>query len=451
MARLPTVAIIGRPNTGKSTLFNRLIGSRRAIESDIAGTTRDHVVYRFETPEMDYLLLDTGGIGGGSTDRDFEDDVAEQSLVALEAADLIIFTINSQEELTAADYKVIDILRKQKRGHVPVILVPTKCDNFSDIDNIMPQYYKLGIGEEVIAISAIHRIGVEELEEKIIEQLKKLQFKKISKEETTVETPPRVAIIGKPNVGKSSIVNALMSDPQRELSSRLVSEIPGTTRDSSDSVIRHEDRDYMFVDTAGLRRKARVDEDLETISAIKSIQAMQDSDITVLTLDASDVVAKQDKRIAGMAIEEGKGLIILLNKADKLTTEERGEKEMEVRASFLFCRYAPILFVSAKTKDGLLKLFPLIDTIQRNRYRRIPTKDLLRWYENSIQRIPALELAKSKFVTQAEQIPPTFMIFVKNPKRVEISQLRALENNLRSTFAFEGTPVRFITKGPKDD
>lgn len=446
MARLPTVAIIGRPNTGKSTLFNAMVGRRRAIVSEVAGTTRDHVVQRIYNQELDYLLLDTGGIGGGSTDKDFEDDVGKQSLIALEAADLIVFTVNSKEELTASDYEVVDILRKQKRRHVPVILVPTKCDNVAIIEGKLPQYYALGMGDAVIAVSAIHRMGIDELEEKIIKELKKLNFMKDAPSTSTASDLPRIAIIGKPNVGKSSIVNALMSDPQRDLSPRLVSEIPGTTRDSSDSIIKYEEKEYIFVDTAGLRRKSRVDEDLETISAIKSIQAMEDSDITILTLDAHDVISKQDKRIAGMALEEGKGLILLLNKADLLTQAERKEKEMEVRASFQFCRFAPILFVSAKTRDGLPKLFALIELIQRNRQRRIPTKELLRWFESTMQKLPARELSRSKFLSQAEDVPPTFIIFVKNPKNIEVSQLRGLENSIRTTFAFEGTPIRWITK-----
>ncbi len=445
MAKLPTVAIIGRPNTGKSTLFNRIVGRRRAIVSDIAGTTRDHVVYRVESQEMDYLLLDTGGIGGGSTDKDFEADVSAQSLVALESADLIVFTINTREELTASDYTVVDILRKQKRSHVPVILALTKCDNFAQAEEKMSQYYELGLTDDVVAISSVHGLGIGELESMIVAKLKGLHFQKAI-DEVSEENPPRIAIIGKPNVGKSSIVNALMSDPQRELSARIVSDIPGTTRDSSDSIIKHEDREYIFVDTAGLRRKSRVDEDLESISAIKSIQAIQDSDITVLVLDAQDVVSKQDKRIASMAVEEGKGFIIVLNKADLLSREERAEKEAEVRASFQFCRFAPILFVSALSREGLLKLFPLLSLVHSNMHRRIGTKDLKHWYEEVIHHVPARALNRSKYITQAEGIPPTFVVFVKNPRDVDVTQLRFLDNNLRSLFSFEGVPIRWITK-----
>lgn len=446
MSRLPTVAIVGRPNTGKSTLFNRIVGRRRAIESDVAGTTRDHVVYRKETDEMDYLLLDTGGIGGGSTDTVLEDDVATQSAVALASADLILFTVNSKEELTASDMNAIELLRKKKKKHVPVIIVATKCDNENMTDSVLPQYHALGLGDIVIGVSALHGSGVPELEEAIIEELQNMHFKKPEAQELESQEPPRIAIVGKPNVGKSSIINALMSDPQRELSSRIVSDIPGTTRDSSDTIVRHEEKEYIFVDTAGLRRKSRVDEDLEYLSNVKSIQALSDSDVTILMLDGSDVISKQDKRIASMAVEEGKGLIIILNKSDKLTHEERQEKETETRASLPFCKFAPILWTSAKTRENLPKLFLLIDSVSRNRLRRIPTKQLLRWYENTVYRIPAKVLSKSKFITQAEEIPPTFVIFVKNPKNVDVTQLRFLENQLRDTFAFEGAPIRWIAK-----
>lgn len=446
MAKLPTVAIIGRPNTGKSTLFNRMVGSRRAIVSDVAGTTRDHVVYKVAGERLDYLLLDTGGIGGGSSDQDFEDDVTKQTMIGLEAADVILFTVNSKEELTSSDFAIVEMLRKSKRRHVPVILVLTKCDNFTDADERMHQYHELGVGDSIIAVSSVHRIGTDELEDTIETRLEELHFVREEKEEAE-EDPPRIAIVGKPNVGKSSILNALMSDPQRALNARLVSDIPGTTRDSSDSVIRHDGKDYILVDTAGLRRKSRVDEDLESISAIKSIQAVEDSDITVLVLDAHDVVSKQDKRIASLAVEEGKGLIIVLNKSDLLSNEEKKEKEEETRFAFRFCKYAPIVFTSALSKEGLLKLFPHFEVVSRNLHRRIPTKELLRWYETVANRIPAQELSKSKFITQAEGTPPTFVIFVKNPKKVSVSQLRYLDNSMRSTFAFEGVPIRWVTKG----
>lgn len=446
MARLPTVAIIGRPNTGKSTLFNRMVGRRRAIESDVPGTTRDHVVYKIEREDMDYLLLDTGGIGGGSSDKDLEDDVAAQSLIALSSADLILFTINSKEELTASDARVVEMLRKNKKSHVPVMIVATKCDRPDALDELLPTYLSLGISEEVIGTSAVHRTGIDTLEEAIITHLRNLHFLKSPKAELENINPPRIAIVGKPNVGKSSLINTLMSDPQRALSSRIVSDIPGTTRDSSDTIIRHEEKEYIFVDTAGLRRKSRVDEDLEYLSNVKSVQALSDSDITILMLDATEAVSKQDKRIANIAVEEGKGIIILINKCDMMDRAQRDMKEEEVRAAFPFCRYAPLLFTSAKTRENLPKLFLLIETVARNRVRRIPTKVLLRWYEDTVYKVPSRVLSKSKFITQSEDIPPTFVVFVKNPQDVDVTQLRFLENKIRETFAFEGSPIRWITK-----
>ena len=445
MAKLPTVAIIGRPNTGKSTLFNRFVGRRQAIVSDTAGTTRDHVVQRIETPEMDYLLLDTGGIGGGSEDKDFERDVSMQSKIALESADLILFTVNGQEDLTASDFNVADLLRKSRRAHVPVILVVTKADNEKVIEQNLPAYYELGVGDDVIPVSAVHRTGIDELETKIIGELRKMHFEKVV-EDADSERPPRVAIIGKPNVGKSSLVNAFMSDPQRALSSRIVSPIPGTTRDSSDSIIKFEGKEFIFVDTAGLRRKSKVDEDLEYLGNVKSIQAMEDSDVTVLVMEAKEIVSKQEKRIANMAIEAGKGLILLINKSDMLTAEERKEKELEVRGALGYCAFAPLLFVSATNRDNLLKIFPLIESVHRNRLRRIPTKELLRWHESAVVHVPNPTIARSKFVTQGKEVPPTFVLFVRNPKKVQTSELRYLERNLRETFAFEGTPIRWITK-----
>ena len=209
MAKLPTVAIIGKPNTGKSTLFNRLVGRRKAIVSDIPGTTRDHIAAKIEMSTVDYLLVDTGGMGGGTEDKNLEDDVHHQSLLALENADLIIFTINCREELTTSDLKIVDTLRKSKRNHVPVIIAVTKCDNPDEIDEILPQYYELDIAKDIIAISAPHKIGVDDLQDKIAEELESLHF---SKEEESEPKLPKIAIIGKPNVGKSSIVNSFMSE-----------------------------------------------------------------------------------------------------------------------------------------------------------------------------------------------------------------------------------------------
>ncbi len=448
MSKLPIVAIIGRPNTGKSTLFNALTGSRRAIVNELPGTTRDPVVMKVETDDLDYLLLDTGGLGGGSKDIDFEKDVAKQSTIALQSADLILFTLDARTDLTASDQRIIEMLRKNRRRHVPVIVVATKCDKPGVEDSAVPQFEALGIGEAIIATGAVHRMGINELEETIIEQLKELHFEKRTSDVglRTEENVPRIAIVGRPNVGKSSILNALMSEPQRKTAGRIVSDIPGTTRDTADSIIMAHGKQYMFIDTAGLRRKARVEEDLEFLSTVQAIKAMQDSDIVILVLDATEPPSHQDKRIAGMAIDEGKGLILLANKADLLNGEQKKVRAMDIAAAFPFCRFAPTLFVSAVSRDGLLKLFPLIDSVTRNRLRRIATKDLREWYLTAVRGVPSRALASGKHITQAAEPPPTFVLFVKNPRAVQVAQLRYLENNIRQRFGFEGTPIRWVTK-----
>lgn len=448
MPRLPTVAIIGRPNTGKSTLFNRIVGRRQAIISETAGTTRDHVAAKIEGEQLDYLLIDTGGMGGGTQDTEMEDDVHAQSVLAVEAADLIIFTINSREELTASDFKIADILRRRARSHIPVIIAPTKCDNPETIHNILPQYYELGIAEEIIPISAVHDIGIETLKETTETHLKELHFgKETTEAEETASAISRIAIIGKPNVGKSSIVNALMSDPDREKSPRLVSPVAGTTRDATDTIIRSQDKEYIFVDTAGLRRHADKEEDIENFAILRTIQALAHSDIVILVLDSTEPPSRQDKRIANMAVEEGKGLIIFVNKIDLLKTEEKALRMQEIQHELQFCRFAPLIQGSALTRDGLLKIFETIDMVERNRNRRIPTKELHTWLRQSLQQQPMGELQRCKHITQADESAPTFVLFVSDPKKVQLSQLRFLEKRMRSTFGFEGTPIRWITKG----
>jgi len=449
MAKLPTVAIIGRPNTGKSTLFNRLYGRRKAIVSEIPGTTRDHIAGRIDDAPIPYLLVDTGGMGRGTEDKDLEADVHAQSLLALENADLILLTINSREDLTASDFEIADILRKKRKRHVPVILVPTKCDNPEEIDQILHQYYEFGVTDTVVPVSAPHAIGIDDLHDAIEENLKELNFKAEIRIPDPGSRIPCIAIIGKPNVGKSSIVNAFMSETQRKKSPLLVSSVPGTTRDAVDTVIRHEGREYTFIDTAGIARRSKQQEHLGSLAYLRSIRALEEADIAVLVLDAQQPVSKQDKRIAHTAIEDGKGLIILLNKIDLVKGSDR---ELAVEAAidaFSFCRYAPLFPCSAQSQKELRKLFDLIAMVQQNRTRRIATKVLHDWFADVVYGKPLGTIAKSKHITQAEEVPPTFVLFVKNPKQVQVSQLRYLDNSLRKTFGFDGTPVRWVTKGAK--
>ncbi len=443
MAKIPTVAIIGRPNTGKSTLFNALVGRRKAIVTDTPGTTRDQVAGNVQGDTLEFLLVDTGGMGGGTADTDLEDDVHEQSVLALEHADVIVLTLNSREDLTSSDFAIAEILRKQKKSHVPVIVVLTKCDDPSTVDELLPQYYELGLDQDIIAVSSLHRMGIPELMHTVEEKLKELNFEPVEHPE---DSPPRVAVIGKPNVGKSSLINAFMSETQKTKSPLLVSDIPGTTRDAVDTIIRYHDQDYVFTDTAGIKRRKDTKSDIEVYAYFRSVKELEDCDIAVLVLDATQPISRQDKRIAGMATEEGKGLIILVNKIDLVDTEEKAARLKEIELQLQFCKFAPVLPVSAESKDGLLKIFAMIEVVQRSRTRRIATKDLLNWYKRAVYGQPMSVLQKSKLITQSEDIPPSFVIFVKDPKKVQVSQLRFLDNTIRKTFGFEGTPIRWITK-----
>lgn len=451
MSKLPVVAIIGRPNTGKSTLFNRIIRKRMAIESDVAGTTRDHIAQIVRTDGLDYFLVDTGGMGGGTDDKDFENDVHAQSLIALKAADLIIFVVDGKTDPIKNDFAVAGELRKSRRKHVPVLLVINKCDNDNMKDTAEHAFHKLGVGDETLPVSAAHGIGFPELQVAIADQLHKLHFEKPETRNLQPETSvPRIAIIGKPNVGKSSICNALMSETQRALSPKLVSDIAGTTRDSTDTLVKYHDQEFLFIDTAGLRRQSKVDEGVESLSMLRTMQSIEECDVALLVLDGSEPVSKLDKKIAGMVTDAGKGLMILLNKTDLLDTEKKKERMEDIARNFVFCRWAPVLPVSAETREGLLKIFDRAMMIQRNRLRRVEEKDMRQFLHDAIQGQPMSSLASAKHVVQAKDPPPTFVLFVRNPKAVQVTQLRYLENRLRETFGLEGTPVRWITKGPRD-
>lgn len=337
MSKLPTVAIIGRPNTGKSTLFNRLIGERKAIESSIAGTTRDHISKKITLAGIPVLLIDTGGIGA-SRDKDFEKDVAEQSLMALEFADVILFTVNGQEEVTLDDRRIIELLRKKSRRHVPIIVVITKVDDPSQQEATLSNFHDINIAGGLIAVSAPHRIGIEALSNAVAKELRKMHFveeevpvrdasrdqseglddadedTELTSEQANERSsaPARIAIIGKPNVGKSSIVNALMSTEQRDKSPLLVSPIAGTTRDAVDTEITYHGKSYILVDTAGLKKHSKNLDEIERYAMMRTITSVESADIVILVLDASEPIAQQDKRIASLAVDSGKGLIILL-------------------------------------------------------------------------------------------------------------------------------------------
>lgn len=447
MAKLPLVAIIGRPNAGKSTLFNRLIGKRQAIVSEIPGTTRDQVTSRVEGERVSYLLIDTGGMGGGSTDTDFEDDVHAQSQLALEHSDLILFVIDGKEELTASDRVVADLLRKKRKRHVPVFLVIAKCDTEKRAEEARTRFYELGVAEEIFTVSAIQNLGIEELRDVIERKLREMHFGKARPGTAVATAVPRIAIVGRPNTGKSSLVNALMPDEERRISARLTGPLPGTTRDATDTVIRSEMREYVFVDTAGLRKQGKVEHySLEAFAVLRALQAIGEADVTVLVLDPTQGFGKQDKHIAGITLEEGTGLILLINKADLLPSEQREEVRRSLPSFFPFCRWAPVLLTSAVTRENLPNLFSLVDAVSENRKRRLEDATFNRMLRDLSSEHPALA-GKGFPFTSASQVdvcPPTFELILRDPKRLHASELRFLENRLRKLYSFEGTPIRWI-------
>jgi GTP-binding protein len=374
-----------------------------------------------------------------------------QSQLALDFADVIVFTVNAKEEITADDRKIIDMIRKKRRRHVPVIVALTKADTPGKEDALMLDYQELNIGDDMIALSAPHRIGTDELEELIVKHLKALHFGPVEKEDESVHVP-RIAIIGRPNVGKSSIVNALMTDGQREKSPLLVSDIAGTTRDSTDTEVMYHGQRYVIVDTAGLKKNARRADDIERYSAMRTLTAVEGADIVILVLSAGEPPTQQDKRIASLAIESGKGLMILLNKIDLLKGQKRKDGiEFITDVLHFASKFVKVIPCSAITREGLVKLFDYVEAVQQSRVRRIPTGQLNRWFESTVHGQPLGEISKTKYLTQADEIPPTFVLFVRNPKAVQASQLRYLENQLRKTFGFDGTPIRFITKPTEKD
>lgn len=447
MAKLPLVALIGKPNTGKSTLFNRLIGKRKSIISETPGTTRDHVTHTIETPTVDYLLVDTGGIGGGSSDTALEEDVELQSMLAVRHADVIVFVVDGRNELAASDYAVAEVLRREKKRHVRVILAVNKCDPPASPD-VTTRFYELGITDEILPMSALHRFGMTELEGSIVRFLQSLHFGKITTASLHGEVP-RIAVVGRPNTGKSSIVNALMSDAQRSVSPHLVDEEPGTTRDTVDTSVRHEGKEYLLLDTAGLRRQSRRERGVESFSVMRALQAMQEADIALLIIDATVPISRQDKVIASLAVARGTGLIVLLNKADSIPPGDREQVLAAARQHLQFCQWAPFLMVSAVTRENLLKMFPLVEGVLANRRRRLSPAECRRFYD-SIADKGDLVLSRRgnrmriEGIEQEQVSPPRFTIRVSDPTRLGYQALRFFERKLRESYDFSGTPISWV-------
>ena len=437
----PVVAIVGRPNVGKSTLFNVLAGERISIVQDTPGVTRDRIYADVTWLKYNFTLIDTGGIEPDSGDIILS-QMREQAQIAIDTADVIIFITDVRQGLVDADEKVADMLRRSKK---PVLLVVNKVDNF---DKFMPdvyEFYNLGIGEP-IPVSAASMLGIGDMLDEVAKHFTNDML------EEAEDDRPRVAIVGKPNVGKSSLINRLCG------SNRLiVSDIAGTTRDAIDTDIRYEGRDYIFIDTAGLRRKSKIKEEIERYSIIRAVTAVERADVVILLIDATEGVTEQDAKIAGIAHERGKGIIIAVNKWDAIAKDNKTiyQHTEKIRQILSFMSYAEIMFISAKTGQRVAKIFEMIDMVIENNSMRVSTGVLNEIMAEAVamQQPPSDKGKRLKlyYITQAAVKPPTFVIFVNDKQLMHFSYVRYLENRIRDAFGFRGTSLKFIIRERKED
>mgnify|MGYP000975157443 CR=1 FL=1 len=436
----PVVAIVGRPNVGKSTLFNALAGEKIAIVKDTPGVTRDRIYAEVNWLDKEFTLIDTGGIEPDSRDVILS-QMREQAQIAIDTADVILFMTDVKQGLIDADAKVADMLRRSQK---PVVLVVNKVDNFNKMMADVYEFYNLGIGDPV-PISASQRSGIGDMLDKVVEHFKSLDL------EEDEDDRPKVAIVGKPNVGKSSIINKLTGE-----SRVIVSNIAGTTRDAIDTDVKWNGKEYVFIDTAGIRRKSKVKEDIERYSVIRTVTAVERADVVVIVIDATEGVTEQDAKIAGIAHENGKGIIIAVNKWDAIEKNDKTVYEYtnKVRQILSFMQYAEIMFISAKTGQRLPKLFDMIDMVIENHTMRIETGVVNEIMAEAVamQQPPSDKGKRLRlyYITQVSVKPPTFVIFVNDKELMHFSYTRYIENRIREAFGFRGTPLRFIIRERKE-
>ncbi|MCI8310999.1 MAG: ribosome biogenesis GTPase Der [Lachnospiraceae bacterium] len=436
----PIVAIVGRPNVGKSTLFNALAGENISIVKDTPGVTRDRIYADVTWLNYHFTLIDTGGIEPDSGDIILS-QMREQAQIAIDTADVIIFLVDVRQGLQDADSKVADMLRRSKK---PVVLVVNKVDSFQKYMADVYEFYNLGIGDPV-PVSASSRLGIGDMLDEVSGH-----FSEESEGEEEDERP-KVAIVGKPNVGKSSIINKLVGENRV-----IVSDIAGTTRDAIDTNIRFQGREYVFIDTAGLRRKNKIKEELERYSIIRTVTAVERADVVVVVIDATEGVTEQDAKIAGIAHDRGKGMIVAVNKWDAIEKNDKTiyEFSRKVREVLSFMPYAEILFISAETGQRLGRLFETIDMVIENQTLRIQTGVLneIIMEATAMQQPPSDKGKRLKifYVTQVAVKPPTFVIFVNDKELMHFSYTRYLENRIRDTFGFKGTSLKFIIRERKE-
>ncbi|MBQ7944997.1 MAG: ribosome biogenesis GTPase Der [Lachnospiraceae bacterium] len=437
----PIVAVVGRPNVGKSTLFNSLAGEKISIVKDTPGITRDRIYADVSWLDWNFTIVDTGGIEPDSNDIILS-QMREQAEIAIATADVIIFLVDVKQGLVDADAKVADMLR---RSHKPVVLVVNKVDSFAKFEADVYEFYNLGIGDPV-PISAANRLGIGEMLDTVTSLF--------DKEAMDVEEDerPRVAIVGKPNVGKSSIINKLCGENRV-----IVSDIAGTTRDAIDTEVVNNGREYVFIDTAGLRRKNKIKEELERYMIIRTVSAVERADVVVLVIDAEEGVTEQDAKIAGIAHDRGKGIIIAVNKWDAIEKDDKTIYRFteKVRNILSFMTYAEMVFISAKTGQRLNKLFETIDMVIENQSLRIATGVVNEIVTEAValQQPPSDKGKRLKifYTTQVGVKPPTFVIFVNDKELMHFSYVRYLENKIREAFGFRGTSLKFIIRERKDN
>lgn len=436
----PIVAVVGRPNVGKSTLFNALAGSMISIVKDTPGITRDRIYADVTWLNHSFTLIDTGGIEPDSRDIILS-QMREQAQIAIDTADVILFMVDVKQGLVDADAKVADMLR---RSHKPVLLVVNKVDSFQKMMADVYEFYNLGIGEPH-AISAANQMGIGDLLDEVI-----ALFPENDGEEEEDERP-KIAIVGKPNVGKSSIINKLIGENRL-----IVSDIAGTTRDAVDTPVKYNGKEYVFIDTAGLRRKNKIKEELERYMIVRTVSAVERADVVVLVIDAVEGVTEQDAKIAGIAHERGKGVVIAVNKWDAVEKDDKTIYRFteKVRNTLSYMPYAELLFISAKTGQRLNKLYETIDMVIENHSLRVATGVLNEIMTEAValQQPPSDKGKRLRlyYITQVSVKPPTFVIFVNDKELMHFSYQRYIENKIRESFGFKGTPLHFIIRERKD-
>lgn len=435
----PIVAVVGRPNVGKSTLFNALAGERISIVEDTPGVTRDRIYADIEWLDYSFTLIDTGGIEPDSKDVMLT-YMRSQAEVAIETADVIMFVVDVRQGLIDDDFKVADMLRKSGK---PVVLVVNKVDDFAKFMPDVYEFYNLGIGDPN-PISASGKLGIGDMLDQVV---KHFPDQNLSQEE---DERPKIAIVGKPNVGKSSLVNRLAGEERV-----IVTNIAGTTRDAIDTVIKYHGQEFVFIDTAGLRRKSKIKENIEYFSIVRTVAAIEKSDLVVLVIDAEEGVTEQDAKIAGIAHDKGKGMIIAVNKWDAIEKDNKTVNKYidQIRKVLSFIPYAEIVFISALTGQRVNKLFDLIEQIVQFQNLRVPTGVLNEILTEAIAlQHPPSDKGKPLriyYITQVSVKPPTFVLFINDKALAHFSYIRYIENKIRETFGFAGTPLRIITRERK--